>query len=133
MKKEVKRFFKIAGILSTMIVIIILAERINVETIIPESRYKAIEAYLDSLVLDNVETSSLSENIEAKYKYIKGSNGNFNILKNQTVYLYYDGLRSGGVWDKPGAKAFGGSRVSTVHFINGPVKATVVAHKELEG
>ncbi len=136
MKKEVRRIFKVAVILSTMVIYSCDNDSNgtnNVETIIPESSYKAIEIYLDSLVLDNVESSSLSRNIEAKYKYIKGSDGNFNILKNQTVYLYYDGLRSGGLWDKPGAKAFGGSRVSTVHFINGPVKATVVAHKELEG
>ena len=136
MKKEAKRAFKVAVILSTMVFYGCdngSSGTSSIETIIPESNYKTIEAYLDSLVLANVEAFSLSKNIEAKYRYIKGANGNFNILKNQTVYLYYEGLRSGGLWDRPGAKAFGGSRVSTVYFLDGPVSAKVVAHKELEG
>ncbi len=103
------------------------------EIVIPESDMTLIKSYLDSLVLSNAQTVAVMEAVKERYRYIDGAEGAFNYLKESTVYLYYEGLDSGGVWSKPGAKTFGGSRVSTVNFTHGPVKAKVVAHKELEG
>lgn len=103
------------------------------EVVIPESDMKIIKSYLDSLVLSKAQTAAIMEAAKERYKYMDGADGTFNYLKETVVYLYYEGLNSGGVWSKPGAKIFGGSLVSTIDFTSGPVKAKVVAHKELEG
>lgn len=103
------------------------------EIVIPSSNYSEIKANLDKLVISKVESNAIRKGISDKYKYINSSEGDYNLLNETTVYLYYEGLDSGGIWDKAGAKAFGGLRIATISFSNGPVEAKVLAHKELEG
>ena len=90
-----------------------------------------IYSFFDSLVVKNIIEQKNTE-LSLQYKYMKGIEG-ITIYKKERVFLNYDGLSSGGIWSKPGAKNFGGKRVGTFYFNNGPVAAYVVGHKKLPG
>ena len=88
-------------------------------------------SFLDKLLIQNL-IEDQNTKIHSKYKFMDGVE-NINFFEQERIYLNYDGLSSGGIWSKPGAKNFGGERVGTFYFNDGPVEAFVVAHVELQG
>ena len=100
---------------------------------ITKEEVKKINKFLDSVFLENIETATIKSKLVSKYPLLGSYQEDIDILSKRTVYLFYENLPSGGLWDKPGAKNFGGKRVGTVSFAKGPVKAECVAHKSLEG
>lgn len=93
--------------------------------------FHELNLFLDNLLIKNFMQDQ-SSNISSEYKYIRDIK-DVNYFKKERIFLNYDGLKSGGMWSKPGAKNFGGERVATFYFNKGPVEAFVVAHKELPG
>ena len=92
-----------------------------------------VEQAIDALVLANLEPVKLAKaEAEQNHAHLKNAT-NYRLLPSTDAYLYYEGLPSGSIWDKPGARSFGGSKVADVGFSSGPVKALVIAHTELEG
>ena len=106
---------------------------VSMKEVIPKEEIEKINKFLDSILLDNFEAVAIKSKLMSKYPLLGSYQEDINILPKKTVYLFYENLPSGGLWDKPGAKNFGGKRVGTVSFTKGPVKAECVAHKSLEG
>ena len=96
-----------------------------------DKSYKEISEFLDQVIIENIDKKAKQDFLQS-FKYIKETSG-AQLFKKKKVYLYYDGLSSGGMWSKPGAKNFGGERVGTFYFNEGPVVAEAIAHIELEG
>lgn len=96
-----------------------------------DKSYEEISKFLDQVIIKNIDKKAKQEFLKP-FKYINESIG-AQIFMKKKVYLFYEGLPSGGLWSKPGAKNFGGERVGTFYFDKGPVSAEVIAHKELEG
>tara|TARA_B100001093_G_scaffold354874_1_gene339415 strand:- start:227 stop:1171 length:945 start_codon:yes stop_codon:yes gene_type:complete len=98
-----------------------------------KSILKEVESAIDALVLANLEPVKLAKaEAEASHPYLRNST-RYKLLPESVAYLYYEGLDSGSIWDKPGARSFGGSKISDVSFRSGPVRASVIAHAALEG
>jgi len=93
--------------------------------------YKEISEFLDQVLIENIDKKAKQDFLQS-FKYIK-ENTSAQLFQKKRVYLFYDGLPSGGMWSKPGAKNFGGERVGTFYFDKGPVIAEAIAHIELEG
>ena len=96
-----------------------------------DKSYEEISKFLDQVIIKNIDKKAKEEFLQP-FKYINESTG-AHLFKKKQVYLFYEGLPSGGIWAKPGAKNFGGERVGTFYFEEGPVSAEAIAHKELEG
>ena len=96
-----------------------------------DKSYKEISKFLDQVIIKNIDKKAKKDFL-IPFKYINESTG-AHIFKKKRVYLFYEGLPSGGLWSKPGAKNFGGERVGTFYFNEGPVMADTIAHIELEG
>jgi len=96
-----------------------------------DKSYEEISKFLDQVVIQNIDKIAKQEFLQP-YKYIKETN-EAQLFKKKKVYLFYEGLASGGMWSKPGARNFGGERVGTFYFNEGPVIADTIAHVELEG
>ena len=95
--------------------------------------YKSIEASIDSAIIQRMNPINIVKSkYEAEHQYLRAAE-EYNVLPEQNVYLYYDGLASGSIWDAPGARAFGASMIATISFANGPQPAKVIAHSSLEG
>lgn len=93
-----------------------------------------IKASLDKALILNASKQIQQNKLTADYPLLASSaEDGINLLPATKVWLYYDGLPSGGIWNKPGAKAFDGKLIATVDFSSGPVPALLVAHKALEG
>ena len=94
---------------------------------------KSVESILDSAVIQRMNPITMVKSkYEAEHQYL-GAAKDYNVLPEQNVYLYYDGLPSGSIWDAPGAKSFGANIVTTISFAQGPQPAKVIAHSSLEG
>ena len=106
---------------------------VNDQASIPQEEVEKIKTLLDSLVIKNIEKDAIDRTIKEKYPILSKYSEEFVFLSKTTVYLYYEGLSSGGLWDKPGARNFGGLRIADISFANGPVPAECIAHKSLEG
>ena len=106
---------------------------VNDQASIPQEEVEKIKTLLDSLVIKNIEKDAIDRTIKEKYPILSKYTEEFVFLSKTTVYLYYEGLSSGGLWDKPGARNFGGLRIADISFANGPVPAECVAQKSLEG
>ena len=100
---------------------------------ISNDEIKKINKFLDSILLDNLEAVAIRSKLLYEYPLLGNYKEDINFLPKRTVYLFYKNLPSGGLWDKPGALNYGGKRVGTVLFTEGPVKAECIAHKSLEG
>jgi hypothetical protein len=96
-----------------------------------DKSYEEISKFLDQVIIKNIDKKAKQEFLQS-FKYINESTG-AQLFKKKKVYLFYEGLSSGGIWSKPGAKNFGGERVGTFYFDEGPVSADAIAHIELEG
>ena len=96
-----------------------------------DKSYEEISKFLDQVIIKNIDKKAKQEFLQP-FKYINESTG-AHLFKKKKVYLFYEGLPSGGMWSKPGAKNFGGERVGTFYFDEGPVSADAIAHIELEG
>jgi len=93
--------------------------------------YREISKFLDQVIIQNIDKKA-KEEFSLSFKYLMGTT-NTQLFQKKRVYLYYEGLSSGGMWSKPGAKNFGGERVGTFYFDQGPVIAEAIAHIELAG
>ena len=93
--------------------------------------YKEISKFLDQIIIENLDKKAKHEFLKP-FKFID-EDTDATIFTKKRVYLFYEGLPSGGIWSKPGAKNFGGVRVGTFYFDNGPITADIIAHIELEG
>ena len=93
--------------------------------------YQEISKFLDQVIIQNIDKKA-KEEFSQSFKYLKEAT-NSQLFQKKRVYLYYEGLSSGSVWSKPGAKNFGGERVGTFYFDQGPVTAEAIAHIELTG
>jgi hypothetical protein len=98
---------------------------------ISNDQAEQISNFLDNIVIKNVLNQS-HKSFKESYKYLKDID-EVRIFENKKVFLFYEGLPYGGIWSKPGAKNFGGERVKTIYFDEGPIEASVIAHKELRG
>lgn len=96
-----------------------------------ENAYKEISRFLDQVLIENIDKTAKDE-FSKSFKYLKDI-PNANLFERKKVYLFYQGLPSGGLWSKPGAKNFGGEKIESILFSNGPIAAEIVAHVELEG
>ena len=96
-----------------------------------DNAYKEISSFLDQVLIENIDKSAKDE-FSRSFKYLKDIT-NVNLFERKKVYLFYQGLSSGGLWSKPGAKNFGGKKIGSILFSNGPIAAEIVAHVELEG
>ena len=121
--------YKYLKLLNSLLFILLISNLISAKD--KNEELDKIYSFLDSLVVKNIINKKNTE-LSLQYKYMKGIEG-ITIYKKERVFLNYDGLSSGGIWSKPGAKNFGGERVGTFYFNNGPVAAYVVGHKELPG
>ena len=96
-----------------------------------DNAYKEISMFLDQVLIKNIDKSAKDE-FSKSFKYLKDV-PNVHLFKRKKVYLFYEGLPSGGIWSKPGAKNFGGEKIGDIFFSNGPIAAEIVAHVELQG
>ena len=77
---------------------------VNDQASIPQEEVEKIKTLLDSLVIKNIEKDAIDRTIKEKYPILSKYTEEFVFLSKTTVYLYYEGLSSGGLWDKPGAR-----------------------------
>ena len=96
-----------------------------------DNSYKEVSDFLDKVIIENINKLAKDDYLKL-YKYLNNSQ-KANLFEKKKVFLFYDGLSSGGIWSKPGAKNFGGERVGTFYFDDGPQVAYAIAHIELEG
>ena len=92
-----------------------------------------IKTAIEKSFISNFDQHLKKEKISKKYPMLANYNEKYNLLPETSVFLYYDGLADGPIYDKPGAKNFGAKELGRVRFSGGAVPAKVVAHKELEG
>jgi len=96
-----------------------------------DKSFEEVSKFLDQVIIKNIDKKAKQDFLKP-FKYINEST-DAQLFKKKKVYLFYEGLPSGGLWSKPGAKNFGGERVGTFYFDEGPVSAFAIAHIELEG
>ena len=106
---------------------------INQKKVMPIEDLEEIYNYLDSLVVENIKRKGIKNKISNAYPLLSHYSEAYDLIQKQSIYLYYEGLGSGGLWDKPGALNFGGIKLRDISFTNGPVPAYVIAKKSLEG
>jgi len=95
--------------------------------------YNLIKNIVNKSFIDKLDSHIKKESINKKYPLLASYTESFNILPKTDVFLFYDGLPDGPIYDKPGAKNFGANELGRVSFKSGSVKAKVIAHKELQG
>lgn len=101
-------------------------------TIESQESFNHINQLLDEVILSKIVNEVFKDSIFSKYKHLSTCK-QCNFFPQTTVYLYADGLSAGFMWSKPGAKSYGGDKTYTIDFDQGPVRATAIAHEELEG
>ena len=106
---------------------------INQKKVMRIEDLEEIYNYLDSLVVENIKRKGIKNKISNAYPLLSHYSEAYDLIQKQSIYLYYEGLGSGGLWDKPGALNFGGIKLRDISFTNGPVPAYVIAKKSLEG
>ena len=95
--------------------------------------YELINKLVAKQLLQNLDKELKSTRLKKKYPLLANYQEPFNLIPETKVYLYYEGLDYGPIYDKPGAKRFGASELGRINFLNGSVEARTIAHKELEG
>ena len=105
----------------------------NSEGDIPQEIMSKIEDQINKQIVSKVVLDSALEDLAEKLPLIKNYDKKINLLPVTKVYLYYPGLSSGGIWDKPGALAFGANLIKDISFSSGPIEANLYAHVELDG
>lgn len=94
---------------------------------------KLIEKMINKSFIDNLDVHIKKNSITKKFPLLASYNEPYNLLPETNVFLFYEGLSDGPIYDKPGAKNFGGNELGRISFRSGSVKAKVIAHKELQG
>ena len=95
--------------------------------------YELITKIVAKEFINNLDRQMKSEKLSKKYPLLVAYKESYNLLPETEVYLYYEGLNYGPIYDKPGAKSFGANELAKISFLKGSVKANLIAHKELEG
>ena len=98
-----------------------------------EKSFALIKSILEKSFIDNLDQTLKNEKIGKDYPLLASYKEKYNLLPLTSVFLYYEGLLDGPIYDKPGANNFGANELGRVSFSNGSVPAKVLAHKELEG
>lgn len=98
-----------------------------------EKSFALIKSIVEKSFIDNLDQTLKNEKIGKQYPLLANYKEQYNLLPLTSVFLYYEGLQDGPIYDKPGAKNFGANELGRVSFSNGSVPAKVLAHKELEG
>lgn len=92
-----------------------------------------IKNIINKSFIDNLDVYIKKDTISKKYPLLASYGESYNLLPETNVFLFYKGLSDGPIYDKPGAKNFGGNELGRISFRSGSVKAKVIAHKELQG
>ena len=95
--------------------------------------YTAITRIINKQFTNNLDKKIKKEKLEKKFLLLANYKETYNLLPETDVYLYYDGLDYGPIYDQPGAKVYDAKKLGEISFVSGPVKAIVLAHKGLEG
>jgi len=95
--------------------------------------YELINKLVIKELLENLDKEVKSKKLNDKYPLLAIYKEPFNLIPETKIYLYYEGLDDGPIYDKPGAKRLGANELGRVKFLNGSVEAKTIAHKELEG
>ena len=95
--------------------------------------YNLINKMVSQEFIKNLDKSVKEEQLSKKYPILSAYQEDYNILPLTDIYLFYEGLNDGPIYDRPGAKVYGARELGRVNFLRGSVKAKVIAHKELEG
>lgn len=95
--------------------------------------YNLIKNQINKSFIKNLDAHIKKESIYKKFPLLASYTESYNLLPETNIFLYYEGLADGPIYDKPGAKNFGANELGRVSFRSGSVKAKVIAHKELQG
>ena len=95
--------------------------------------YNLIKNIMNKSFIDNLDKHIKKDSVNKKFPLLASYGQSYNLLPETNIFLYYEGFADGPIYDKPGAKNFGANELGRVTFRSGPVKAKVIAHKELQG
>jgi len=96
--------------------------------------YESIAAFLEQQSVAGLQADPVKAALNARYPYLKNVDRTqtYTLVKQQTVYLYYEGYYEITFWSKPGAINFGGTPVGKVQA-QSPQSGEVIAHAALPG
>ncbi len=96
--------------------------------------YESVAAFLEQQAVAGLRADPVKAALNARYPYLKNVDRTqtYTPVKQQTVYLYYEGYPEITFWSKPGAINFGGTPVGKVQA-QSPQSGEVIAHAALPG
>ncbi|MAD94766.1 MAG: hypothetical protein CML33_04630 [Rhodobacteraceae bacterium] len=96
--------------------------------------YESIAAFLEQQAVAGLQADPVKVALNARYPYLKNVDRTqtYTPVKQQTIYLYYEGYPEITFWNKPGAINFGGTPVGKIQA-QSPQSGEVIAHAALPG
>lgn len=96
--------------------------------------YESIADFLEKQAIAGLQADPVKAALNARYPYLKNVDRTqtYTPVKQQTIYLYYQGYPEITFWSKPGAINFGGTPVGKIKA-QSPQSGEVIAHAALPG